>query len=74
MLCSVCRRELYSYQWFFNGTAISEADGGCEEELRIVGFSEADIGSYVCRVYNDAGSVMTKDIHVDLIEEPKVSC
>jgi hypothetical protein len=61
-----------SYQWYFKGEAISEEDGGCEEELRIVGFSEADVGPYVCRVYNDAGAVMTRDIDIELMQEAKV--
>ena len=58
-----------SYQWYFNGNAIVEEQGGCSDQLHIIGFSEADVGVYVCRVFNDAGVVMTRDIEVTLIPE-----
>ena len=61
-----------SYQWFFMGAAIPEEDGGCEPELRLIGVGDADVGIYVCRVSNDAGSVMSKDIALELHEEQKV--
>jgi hypothetical protein len=53
-----------SYQWYVDGKPLHEADGGTGSELLLRCFRPEDVGVYVCRVANEAGSVMTRDIEV----------
>ena len=69
MFMVVAGGDSLSYQWFIaNGSMPVMIPGATEATLTINSVTESDEGMYFCRVFNDAGSVESVTVALELCE------